>query len=622
MKRRTFLQRVTALPMGLSLGSRSSAAAAEPSYAEQYPDMLVAYFAGRLNQLEAEWGRKRGEIRTAEDLGARNALVREQLIGLLGGLPERVDLNPVVTGTLERSGYRVESLLFDSRLDLKVTASLYLPTGGEGPFPAVVFPGDGEWGRLDPSHQLVCINLVRAGFAVLTFDTIGQGERRHYWNPRTRGSETDNPRLERDLAGGLLLLAGEHLAQYHAWDGIRAVDYLLTRGEVDPERIGCVGHSLGGYVALLVSVLDERVACAAVSQAGASHHRPQRWPVETNNGLDPPSIEEVLIGGARHGLDLPDLHAAIVPRPLLALTDHFSPSFEAAAVQIRRAYSLLGSAEQFGTDEAGDPPGWTVKLRLATTDWFSRWFHDRSEPAIEPDFVPELPDALYATPNGSLRYARRGHTVFSFLMDKQERERLPPAGGPPADLAELEAFRLKIDGHMRTLLQYQVEPNHDLAVRHRMTTPRRRYRIQKEEFLSEDGIYIPSWVFVPEGGDGPFPANLFVSDQGIEAHGMEFGLLERMVQRGHMVVAVDVRGVGATRPRGRSATWAEAEAALTYMGWSASRCSACAYGTSCVASTTSSGGTTWRNPACVSSARARERFGHCLRPRSMDVSGE
>ena len=564
MKRRTFLQRAVALPIGLSPASRRLLGAAVSSYAEQHPDMLVAYLAGRLNQLDAEWDRKRNEIQTAEDLSTRNAYVREKLVEMLGGLPEKDALHPVVTRTLVREGYRIESVLFDSRPDFQVTGNIYLPTGGDGPVPAVVAPGGGhELGRLDPAHQLACLNLVRGGFAVLAFDTIGEGERRHYWNPSTRASEFDDPRLERVLPGGLLLLAGEHLAQYHVWDGMRAVDYLLTREEVDPERIGCVGHSLGGYVALLVGVLDERIACVVASEGGTYHH----WPVERSAALDAPPIEQVLIPAAIHGLDIPDLHAAIAPRPLLALTDHSSPRFEAAVSQIRAAYALADAAERFGTDEADDPHGWTVKLRLATTDWFSRWFYDRTGPAMEPDLVSEPPDALYATPNGSLRYARRGHTVFSFLLNKQQQAGLPPTGNPPADLAAFATFHLEIDRQMHGLLHYGVDSDHDLAVHHRMTTPRKRYRVQKEEFLSEDGIYVPAWVFVPEGGDGPFPAGLFVSDRSIEAHGMEFGLLEKLVQRGHLVVAVDVRGVGATRPRARAAA-AEAEAALTHMGWS------------------------------------------------------
>ena len=468
-----------------------------------------------------------------------------------------------MAATLERDGYRIENVLFESRPDFHVSVNLYVPAKGDGPFPAVAVPGGRHsLGRLHPGQQLACLNLVHAGFAVLAFDAIGQGERRHYWNPGTGTNELDDPRLERALPGGLLLLAGEHLAQYQVWDGIRAVDYLLTRDEIDPQRIGCAGHAQGGYLALLLGVVDERVACVVVNEGGTFH----RWPLEVNQALEPEPIEQVLVAAAVHGVDLPDLHAALAPRPLLTLTEHYTPRFEAAASQIRAAYDQAAASERFGTDEAADPHGWTVKLRLATTDWFSRWFYERTGPSTEPPLAPEPPDALYATPNGSLRYSRRGHTVFSLLLERQAN--LPPARTPPATLLAFETFRLDIDQQVRGLLPYRAGSRQDLTIRHRMTTPRKRYRVQKEEFLSEDGIYVPAWVFVPEGGDGPFPANLFASDRGIEAHGMEFGLLEKLAQRGHLVVAVDVRGVGATRPASRAMS--DAEAALTYRAWSMS----------------------------------------------------
>ncbi len=563
MKRRTLLQRTAALPISLGFGLRPLFAATDPSYDEQYPDMLATYLTQRLNQLDAEWDQKRSAIRTAEDLRARNTYVREKLIEMLGGLPEKYPLNPVVTATLERNEYRIENVLFESRPDFQVSGNLYLPANGDGPFPAVVVPGGRHsLGRLHPSQQLACLNLVHAGFAVLAFDTIGQGERRHDWNPGSGTKELDNPRLERVLPGGLLLLAGENLAQYQVWDGIRAVDYLLTRDEIDAQRIGCAGHSLGGYLALLLGVVDERIACVVVNEGGTFH----RWPVETNRALEPEPIEQVLVAAAVHGVDLPDLHAALAPRPLLALTEHYTQRFEAATSQIQAAYDQVVASEHFGMDEAADPHGWTVKLRLATTDWFSRWFYERTGPATEPPLAPEPPDTLYATPNGSLRYSRRGHTVFSLILERQAN--LPPVRTPPATLAAFEAFRLDIDQHARRVLPYRARLRRDLAIRHRMTTPRKRYRVQKEEFLSEDGIYVPAWVFVPAGGDGPFPANLFASDRGIEAHGMEFGLLEKLAQRGHLVVAVDVRGVGATRPASR--TMLDAETALTYRAWSMS----------------------------------------------------
>jgi pimeloyl-ACP methyl ester carboxylesterase len=80
------------------------------------------------------------------------------------------------------------------------------------------------------------------------------------------------------------------------------------------------------------------------------------------------------------------------------------------------------------------------------------------------------------------------------------------------------------------------------------TTPRRGYHIEKLEFLSEAGIYIPAWVFLPEENRSSAPAILYVDEAGKEEEGMEFGPLEQLARKGQCVIAVDVRGMGSTRP--------------------------------------------------------------------------
>ncbi len=552
------------------------AAGAEPvgvaSYAEEFPDMLLSHLGGRLRELDDRWDRERAGIQTAEDLEVRNAFVRERLVEMIGGLPEPTPLEPVVVDRFERDGYRVENVMFQRRPDFWVTGNLYVPIAGEGPFPAIVSPC-GHYGlaRMQPDYQFAYLSLVKAGFVVLAFDPIGQGERRHWWDPRTGETEVGNAIYEHSMPGQLLLLLGENLTQYRMWDGMRAIDYLLTRPEVDGERIGCAGHSGGGTLTLFVSALDQRVKCAVVNEGGTGH----RWPLnlKPETAVGPSDVEQNLFPAAIHGADLPDLHAAIAPRPLLALIEHYSPRFNKAAEQIQAAYQVAGVPEKFATEEAGDPHAWTVKLRLATTDWFSRWFYDRPGPTSEPFFEPEPPEKLYCTPNGSIRHSRRGHTIFSLILDKQAK--LPPSKEPPADLSHLESHRSKLTDEIRGLIHYQVGPEYPLTVRHRMTTPRKEYRIEKQEFLSEHGIYIPVWAFIPDRARAPYTATIFANGGGKRRDGMEFGLLERLAQDGHMVVAVDVRGVGETAPaRGRRTRATnefshlfDIDTAMQYMCW-------------------------------------------------------
>src|SRR6476646_1165583 len=185
------------------------------------------------------------------------------------------------------------------------------------------------------------------------------------------------------MPGQVLLLTGENLTQYRVWDGMRGIDYLQSRSEVDPERIGCAGHSGGGTLTLFISAIDERVKCAVVNEGGTSHRLPTELGIW--NRLGPSDVEQNLFPAALYGADLCDLHQAIAPRPLLALIENYSPRFNQAADHIRQRYKQLGVPEKFATAEANDPHAWTVKLRLATTDWLSRWFYNRPGPDREPD---------------------------------------------------------------------------------------------------------------------------------------------------------------------------------------------------------------------------------------------
>src|SRR5262249_1715319 len=105
-------------------------------------------------------------------------------------------------------------------------------------------------GKTAAEVQTLCIHLVRMGFIVLTYDPIGQGERLISGNIHHE-------------AGYALLPLGETIAGWMVWDSMRAMDYLLTRSDVDPKRIGITGNSGGGLNTLYTAALDDRF-CAAV----------------------------------------------------------------------------------------------------------------------------------------------------------------------------------------------------------------------------------------------------------------------------------------------------------------------------------------------------------------------
>ncbi|MEO6830450.1 MAG: alpha/beta fold hydrolase, partial [Acidobacteriaceae bacterium] len=134
---------------------------------------------------------------------------------------------------------------------------------------------------------------------------------------------------------------------------------------------------------------------------------------------------------------------------------------------------------------------------------------------------------------------------------------LPPKQSVPKSTTERTAYQNSTCAEIRKLLHYQ-KSDQPLGVRSIATTPRGGYRIEKLQFLSEPGIYIPAWVYIPENKTGVLPTILYVNDEGMETDGMEFegaegtgqarGVLDTLVRAGNLVVAVDVRGIGETRP--------------------------------------------------------------------------
>jgi len=213
-------------------------------------------------------------------------------------------------------------------------------------------------------------------------------------------------------------------------------------------------------------------------------------------------------------------------------------------------------------------------------NWFSRWFYGREGPSRETLLEIESPQNLYCTPNGSIRYSQQGQTIFSLILAKQAS--LPPERSVPGTPAELTAYQQGIRTEIGNLLHYR-KSDQPLNPRHIAATPHEGYRIDKIEFLSEEGIYLPAWVFVPENASGTLPVILYVSDAGVEEAGMEFegseahglrrGVLDTLARKGNLVVAVDVRGMGETRTRhqhessGQFAQLFDVETAMSYMAW-------------------------------------------------------
>src|SRR5438034_5173116 len=183
-------------------------------------------------------------IRTPEAVKERQAYIRKTLLEEIGGFPEKTPLHARITGRLDRDGYTVEKLVFESQPRFYVTANVFVPKTGGKPYPAVLgTAGHSVDGKATELYQRVWVSLARRGFVVLAYDPPGQGERLEYFD-----AATGKPALpgggtgEHTMAGMQCLLTGTNVARWFIWDGIPAFDYLLTRAHGDSQRIAVGGH--------------------------------------------------------------------------------------------------------------------------------------------------------------------------------------------------------------------------------------------------------------------------------------------------------------------------------------------------------------------------------------------
>ena len=356
-----------------------------------------------LNEIAAKYTADRratiATITTRAAAQARQAKVRAKLLALIGPLPERTPLNAQVTGTTQADGFRIEKVLFESQPGFKVTALFYVPDGkADTKLPAILMaPGHGATGKA--GDYATAATFARNGFAVLSYDPIGQGERLQYPDPARPGeSLAQRPTGEHGEASLQPILIGETFDKYELWDAIRAVDYLSSRAEVDPARIGAMGCSGGGTITALTAAFEPRIAATGVACYTTSFDE-----LLSLKSVGPQDAEQSIPGFIAPGaqnlpLDFPDWIELVAPRPyaVLATYNDMFPFAGArtTVIEARRFYSLFDPSS--AAAEGGPVPPTPI------------------EPALNPDttsFIPPTAALQFITGPG-------GHGNLGPIMDK------------------------------------------------------------------------------------------------------------------------------------------------------------------------------------------------------------
>ncbi len=304
-------------------------------------------------------------------MGDSTRLTRDVLLSLLGRLPRGGDLRAETIETADLGDVIREKVRYQAEPGEWIPAYVFVPRARRAPGPAVLclhqHGGQFHLGKSEPAglaghpEQAYALALARRGYVTLVADFICFEERR---DPAFEGNNHERFEFTRRLVEGSTLQAKM------LFDTMRALDYLVARPEVDPGRVGCIGHSLGGQQTLFTAALDERIAAAVSSCGFASYRTIFRDRINHNYSLYVPDL-------LSHG-DVGDVLALVAPRPFLAVVGNADRIFpfdgiqESIAVAARR-YQALCAGDRLELVAVDGGHGFVESLRERAYAWLDQW---------------------------------------------------------------------------------------------------------------------------------------------------------------------------------------------------------------------------------------------------------
>jgi dienelactone hydrolase len=329
------------------------------------------------------------DVKTLDDWKAAQPDLRKQLLYMLGldPLPEKTELHTTVTGTTDGGTFVVERLHFQSRPGLYVTANFYVPKNIDKPLPAILYlcghspvKRDGVSYGAKAAYQHHAAWFARHGYCCLVLDTLQLGE--------IEGLHHGTYREKMWWWAG----RGYTPAGVEAWNAVRALDYLQTRPEVNPTKIGVTGRSGGGAYTWWLAAIDDRPACW-VPVAGIT---------DLQNHVVDGCIEghcDCMYMVNTYGWDFAAVAALAAPRPLLFSNSDKDTIFPLDGVyrthaKLKRIYDLDKAPDKLGLLITEGPHKDTQDLQVPAFRWFNRWLKNVDEPITDAATSPFEPKQL------------------------------------------------------------------------------------------------------------------------------------------------------------------------------------------------------------------------------------
>jgi hypothetical protein len=482
-------------------------------------------------------------IRTEADLLNMQRELLKRLLKMIGGLPiEKTPLNARVTGRIRMQGFHIEKLIFESLPGIYVAALVYVPDDA-GKHPAVLVPS-GHSTNGKAYYQALCQRLVQRGYVVISWDAFGQGERSQFWDEKNHKSRYNLICAEHAILGNLAYLAGTNLARWEIWDGIRAVDYLLTRDDVDPERINITGTSGGGFQTTLIAAVDSRIkvvapSCYITALAMRVYNRIFKDP-----DSDP---EQDLDGMILNGLDHPGLLLLMYPRPVFvsaAVLDFFPIEGTQQTVhEVERVYEKFGHADRIGMHAGYHGHQFSDENQEAAInflDHFNGMPRQRSLPEVK-----QLDDqTLQCTRTGQvmLEYPN-ARSLMDVIRDYFEEHKT----GPATTLKQIYYSKSYPGINSWRVSEYQgAAPGHNEILWEQMGSTRSgdvsidRYLLHHSRYLAMPLLHIH------KSSSDQRRVLLWLGESG-KVRESDWSDVRKYLDAGYDIVSIDPRGLGETR---------------------------------------------------------------------------
>ena len=375
-----------------------------------YGDMLQNYYRAIAAKATAARAERLAKITTENDALAEVEAAKQRLKKAFGDITRTVPLEPKFCGTVTKDGVVMEKIIIQVRQNMHATMVVYRREGSSAAEkqPLVLqLNGHNANGKAAGNGQRLLLSLARAGFTTASIDPIGQGERYQY------ELGTENPVRQHNLMGKLISLEGEFFGSWRVHDAKCALDYLLSRDDIDTARVGVCGTSGGGTLSSYLFALDERIHAAAPACYLTTFRRNFLNELPTDSEQIPPGLWG-------DGGEMADFIIARAPAPALLLeveNDFFDVRGTAESLaEAKKIYSLLGKEDNCSMFVGPGSHMLSPELRKATFDFFVKHFmnEEKNYETIEP-----WPDAeLYSTPNGKILELENEYSICDYFADK------------------------------------------------------------------------------------------------------------------------------------------------------------------------------------------------------------